>query len=313
MEYVTLGRTGLRVSVAGVGCGGPSRLGLNAGNDPGDSLTVIRRALDLGVNFIDTAEAYRNEAVVGEAVRDYGRGDLVLSTKKGAGGRNGPTSPDDLRQGVERSLRDLGTDTIDVFHLHGVICEQYDHAVEQLVPCLLKLRQQGKIRFLGITERFNADPGHRMLARALQDDCWDVIMVGLNLLNPSARARVLPITMEKNIGVLVMFAVRLALSRPQRLHEVLSDLIAQGLVSADDLDMEDPLGFLACDGVAGSLVEAAYRFCRWEPGTHVILSGTGSREHMEANLRSINSPALPQSALDRLGSLFGDVDCVTAQ
>ena len=69
-----------------------------------------------------------------------------------------------------------------------------------------------KLRFIGITEGFNSDSGHDMLQRALQDDVWDVMMVGFNILNQSARERVFPTAMEKNVGILIMFAVRRALS-----------------------------------------------------------------------------------------------------
>ncbi len=68
MDYTTLGRTGLRVSVAGLGCGGNSRLGKADGRSFAESVAVVRRALDLGVNFLDTAAAYGTEEIVGDAI-----------------------------------------------------------------------------------------------------------------------------------------------------------------------------------------------------------------------------------------------------
>jgi len=82
MDYTILGRTGLKVSVAGLGCSGPSRLGLRQNKNPTDAVAVARRAIDLGVNFIDTAEWYGTEPVVGAAIADVPRERLVLSTKK---------------------------------------------------------------------------------------------------------------------------------------------------------------------------------------------------------------------------------------
>ena len=82
---------------------------------------------------------------------------------------------------------------------------------------MLRLRDAGAIRFLAISERFAADPGHVMLQRAVLDDCWDVMMVGFNLLNQSARDRVFNATRERDIAVEVMFAVRRALSRQDEL------------------------------------------------------------------------------------------------
>ena len=81
MEYGTLGRTGLEVSVAGLGCGGNSKLGLASGRSEAQAVEIVRRALDLGVNFFDTAAAYGTEAVVGEGLRGVPRDRVVISTK----------------------------------------------------------------------------------------------------------------------------------------------------------------------------------------------------------------------------------------
>ena len=310
MDTKILGRTGLRVTVMGVGSGGPSRAGQSTGKTEAESVAVVREALDAGINFVDTAEAYRTEQIVGKAMQGLDRGSIVVSTKKSAGRQ---ITPADVRQSLEASLKRLDTDYVDVYHLHGVILEDYPYLASEIVPEMLKLRDEGKLRFLGITERWNADPGHAMAQRALQDDVWDVMMVGFNLLNQSARDRLFSRTIEKNIGILVMFAVRRALSRPDRLVEILNELVANGQIDPADVDLDDPLGFLIHEGGAVSLPDAAYRFCRDEPGTHVILSGTGNSEHLRANLASFDRPPLPKEDRQRLVSIFGDVDSVTGQ
>src|ERR1700760_2821755 len=81
MHYTTLGRTGLRVSVAGLGCGGFSRLGLGTGHSSAHAVGIIRRALDLRVHLIDTAAVYGTEEVVGAALRDVPRESVVVCTK----------------------------------------------------------------------------------------------------------------------------------------------------------------------------------------------------------------------------------------
>src|SRR4029077_4450235 len=81
MDYRPLGKTGLRVSVAGLGCGGNSRLGLGRGASFDDCVAGVRAGGDLGVNFLDTAEAYGTEEIVGAAARNYDRDKLVISTK----------------------------------------------------------------------------------------------------------------------------------------------------------------------------------------------------------------------------------------
>jgi len=323
MDAVILGRTGLEVTVMGAGCGGPSRAGQSTGRTETESVNVVRAALDAGVNLIDTAEAYRTEEIVGQAIRGLDRTKLVLSTKK----RTGPNlTISEVRQSLEASLRRLRTDYVDIYHLHGVVLEDYDYLAAEIVPELLKLRDEGKFRFLGITERWNADPGHRMAARALQDDVWDVMMVGFNILNQSARRRVFTKTIEKDIGVLVMFAVRRALSRPESLAETLAALIEAGQLAPDDLsdekaslDLARALDFLIHDGNrdghrgAVSLPDAAYRFARYEPGVHTVLSGTGNLWHLEANLASFDRPPLPALDRRRLRHIFRHVDSVTGE
>lgn len=308
MDHTLLGRTGLEVSVMGVGCGGPSRMGQRSGKTEEESVAIIRQALDAGINFIDTAEAYETEDIVGKAIQGIDRGSVVLSTKIKTWDN---LTPNDVQRSLEESLNRLGTDYIDIYHLHGVLLQDYDDLVSEIVPILQKMREQGKIRFIGITERFSLDPQHAMLQRALKDDLWDVMMVGFNILNQSARDLVFPKTVESNIGILIMFAVRLALSRPERLNELIRELIEKGQVNPSDVDGNDPLGFLVHEGGAVSLTDAAYRFCRYEPGAHVILSGTGNIAHLKANVESLSRPPLPREDLTKLKKLFQNVDSVS--
>ena len=311
MDYVTLGRTGLRVSVLGLGGGGHSRLGQRSGATEAESIAIVRRARELGVNFVDTAEAYGTEALVGMALRDAGRSDVVLSTKKSVADHGRLISAAELISGLEASLTRLRTDYIDIYHLHGVRADQYDHAVAELVPAMLKLREQGKIRFLGITEVFGSDTGHAMMARAVHDEPWEVVMVGFNILNQSARDRVFAETRRRGIGMLCMFAVRDALSRPEKLRRTIDELVRQGMIDRDAVDEADPLGFL--NRVAESLPDAAYRFCRAEPGIHVVLSGTGNIQHLEQNVASILRPPLPERVRQQLIDIFAQVDTVSGQ
>jgi aryl-alcohol dehydrogenase-like predicted oxidoreductase len=310
MQYLTLGRTGLSVSAVGLGCGGHSRLGLTAGHDEAHASRIVAAALDLGINFIDTARAYGTEAAVGNAIR--GRRDaVVLSTKALPAGPEGQLTAQALRESLELSLARLRTDYIDVFHLHGVLAEQYRHCVDVLLPELQRAQAAGKIRHLGITERFAVDTAHTMLGIALADDHFDVIMVGHNLLNPSARRSVFPLTQRQRIGTLIMFAVRRALTSADRVRETVAQLIETGAVDATRIDPHDPLGFVTADTNVKSLVQAAYRFCRHEAGADVILTGTGSVEHLHENVAAILAPPLPRQIGTRLMDLFGNVDSVS--
>jgi aryl-alcohol dehydrogenase-like predicted oxidoreductase len=308
MDFVTLGRTGEKVSVVGLGCGGHSRLGMTRGASTDAAADIVRAALDLGVTFIDTAEAYGTEEAVGLGVAGR-RDEVFISTKALIQRRDGRLDAPGLRGRVEKSLQQLATDRIDLFNLHGITLDQYEYCLDALLPELNQLQAEGKVRFLGITEHFDADLRHGMLGRAIADGQFDVVMVGFNLLNPSARRTVFPTTQEKRIGTLIMFAVRRALSQPQALRELLERLEADGAIPPGSA--AEGLVFVERDPTVRSLVEAAYRFCRHEPGAEVILTGTGEIDHLRENVASILAPSLPTAIRERLSALFGDVCSVS--
>lgn len=308
MDYTTFGRTGLRVSVMGLGAGGPSRIGQTTGQSEAESIDVVRRALDAGVNYIDTAEAYKTEPLVGEALVGFDRSQIVISTKKSY--RKG-ISPALVREGVEASLRNLGTDYIDIYSLHGVAAEDYPMLRDEILPTFFDLRDEGKIRFIGVTEMFGDDTTHQMLRLSLADDLWDVVMVGFNILNQTAREAVFRQTMAQNVAVQIMFAVRRALSRPEKLAVALQELIDLGELDPADIDMDNPLGFVLDESDATSLVDAAYRFCRYEPGVDVVLSGTGNPAHLQANIDSLSRPPLPAGVVEKLRTIFRHASSVT--
>jgi aryl-alcohol dehydrogenase-like predicted oxidoreductase len=312
VEYTILGRTGLKVSVAGLGCGGPSRLGLR-GNSRSEehAIRLIKQALDLGINLLDTAEAYGTEAVVGKAIAGTPRDRLVISSKKTLPRPDGRNLEGEFKKSLEQSLKLMRTDYIDIYHLHGVEPKDYVFAKERLMPIMLSLRESGQIRFIGATEGFVVDPSHQMMQEGLRENFWDVIMIGFNILNPSARKTILPLTIKDDVGVLAMFAVRRALSQNDRLRAICEEQIKKGAISARAVNLEEPLGFVLADGGAATLPEAAYRFCRHEPGVHVVLTGTGNPDHLRANVEGMLKPRLQESVLRRLEDLFGNLDHLT--
>jgi aryl-alcohol dehydrogenase-like predicted oxidoreductase len=310
MQTVRLGRAGLEVSVAGLGCGGASRLGMAKGGTASQAADLVRQAVDLGVTFIDTARAYGTEEAVGQGLKGR-RDQVVLCTKAHAFRGEALVSAAEMAGLVDESLKRLSTDHIDVFLIHGLTLAQYPQVHDVVLPELERQKAAGKIGFIGASELFGRDTGHETLAAVLPDDPFDVVMVGFNLINPSARERVFPLTQAHNVGTLIMFAVRRTLSQPDALRAVVEGLIERGEIDASLVDADDPLGFLKDLPGAPSPVEAAYRFCRHEPGAHVILTGTGNAEHLKANIAAISGPPLPPDALARLGAIFGRVDSVS--
>ena len=305
MEYTTLGRTGLKVSVAGLGCGGFSRLGIGTGKTEAEAVGIVRQAIELGVNLFDTAAAYGTEGVLGKAIKTVPRESVVICTKAPFSFSRPGADPAKIVESLDRSLRDLDTDYIDVYQLHGVPPAAYDHALKVLAPALRREKEKGKFRFLGITETAPHDLQHETLRQAAQDGVWDAAMVGFSMMHQNARDLVFPLTREHRVGTLLMFAVRNIFSQPDRLAATMRDLAAAGEVPASLAESDDPLGFLVHPGGASSIVDAAYRFVRHEPGVDVVLFGTGSAEHLRSNIASILKPPLPDADRGKLIDLFG--------
>ena len=305
MDYTMLGNTGLRVSVAGLGCGGFSRLGLSNGKSEAEAASLVRRAVDLGVNFFDTAAAYGTEGVVGQGLAGIPRDQVVIATKASIRKGEVTCTVEQILASLDNSLKELKTDYVDVFQLHGVPVDLYDYAKNTVVPALERERQKGKLRHLGVTETALSDIRTDMLQMAAADEVWQTFMLAFHMMHQIARRTVLPKTRAKRIGTLVMFAVRSIFVEPVRVAKVIGELAAAGLVSKSLAASADPLGFLIHQHGASSLTDAAYRFARHEPGIDVVLFGTGDAKHMEANIASLNRAPLPEADRKRLADLFG--------
>ena len=315
MEHVVLGRSGLDVSVVGLGGGGPSRFGLAKGATAGDAIALIRRAYDLGVTLFDGGGLLGGvDTVLGAAVKPF-RTRIVVSTKvnlapvcwpldrhrtlhraaaRAAQALSLTASPATVRRHVERTLEQLDTDYIDVLHLHAVTPGQYPRAVETVVPVLAELKRKGLIRAIGATEAFPKDLDHRMLAKAIDNGFPDVVMTRFNMLDRSARVPVLTPAARKGVGVLGMFAMRSALGHERHVAKSIRD---DGRRRAAAL-----LPVLRENGIE-RLMDAAIRFARHEPGVHAVLLGTGSVAHLEQNVAAALAPPLPEPVLTAIEGL----------
>lgn len=310
MEKITLGRTGIETTSVGLGSGGGSRIGMfSKGID--HAASIVRLAYDSGVRFFDSAEAYGTQPAVGKGLEGLPRDSFVISTKYPFLEEEDRNNPSNLEVKLDKALSELKTDYIDIYHMHGIMPEDYPRVKEYFYPELLRLRDKGKIRFVGITERFIEDTSHEMAALALDDGLFDVMMLGYNMINSSANKGVLETAKAQGIGILCMFAVRNALSDREYERELLQKLIDSGQVSADDIDLDEGLRYLVDNGYASSIMEAAYRFCNYTDGINVTLFGTSSPEHLKENLDSFTLPPLPSEALEWIEKVFGRVDSVS--
>ena len=305
MQYATLGKTKLRVSVAGLGTGGFSRMGLKNGKSEEECARLILHAVDLGVNFIDTAPAYGTEGVVGHAMKSIPRDSVVIATKCLIHRNDEWWPPERVVASLDNSLRLLGTDYVDVFNLHSVEGYEYDYALNTLAPALVAQKEKGKIRHIGISENPIVDFTNEMLMLAVRDPIWEVCMAGFHMMHQGARTNVFPLTRQNGIGTLIMFAVRSIFADPPRVAREIRELTDKDLVEKWLGETDDPLGFLVHEAGAASLIDAAYRFARYEPGVDVVLFGTGDAAHLRANVASLTKPPLPQADRDKLIALFG--------
>jgi len=307
--YHSFGRTGLEISAISLGTGGPSRIGQRTHANEAESHRVIHRALDLGINFLDTAAAYdASEEILGRALKTIDRQRYYLATKftPDPEERGELIDPAALVASCERSLQRLQTDVIDLFQFHGLVPSNYHEAVERLYPTVQQLQQQGKIRFIGVTEYFYVDPSHEMLGFALDDDIWDALMVKYGILNMTAEEDILPRAEQQNVGVINMSPVRVKLTRSDQLEEIIARWKADGHLEDDALPEKSPLDFLV-RGDVRSVVDAGYRFGANHDAVSTVLIGTGNIDHLEQNIASVLGPGLPSDDLLRLRQLFGGI------
>ena len=198
MQRRTLGREGLTVSALGLGCMGMSEF--YAGRDDAESISTIHRALDRGIDFLDTADMYgpfTNERLVGIAIR--GRRDaIVLATKFGNqrdedGGFLGVNGrPDYVRKSCDSSLQRLGVDHIDLYYQHRV---DRSVPIEETVGAMAQLVEEGKVRFLGLSE---ASPS--TIRRAHREYRISALQSEYSLWTRDPEDEVLPLCRELGIG-----------------------------------------------------------------------------------------------------------------
>jgi len=201
MEKRQLGRTGPRVSAIGLGCMslGIAETYTSSVRDDDAAVALIRKALDLGITFLDTADIYGDsELKVGRAIKGR-RGDIVLATKFGfvqsqigeAEQLNG--RPEYVREACERSLQRLGVDTIDLYYLHRV---DTSVPIEDTVGAMADLVRQGKVRYLGLSEVSPAT-----LRRAHRVHPITAVQTEYSLFTREPEVELLPALRELGVGL----------------------------------------------------------------------------------------------------------------
>jgi len=323
MQLRDFGRTGMRLSVLGFGCGAVG--GIMVRGERADQERLVARALEVGVNCFDTAVLYGD----GESERNLGR---VLKKLKPAGAIVGTKvrvppaefgrMADAITTSLEGSLARLGLDHVDIFHLHNPITTSgggstlgAGQVLEEVVPAFERLRQQGKIRYLGISAVGDTAALHQVIDSGV----FDSAQIVYNMLNPSAAEELPPNypaqdyrrlfdhTRDAGVGVVgIRVLAGGALSGSAARHPIASpapEPIGSAMRYDADIERARRLMPLVQEGFASSLTEAATRFALSHPAMGTILVGMATPQEFEGAFAAVEKGPLPQAALDRLSAL----------
>lgn len=298
----------MRVSLLGQGGGGPSQLGQRTDVKQDGIDRLIAAGLDAGLNYFDTAEAYgESETILGRALSGVDRERYFLASKvsyKDRRGDGGIINAAELGKRLDGSLRRLGVDHLDVYQFHGLELEDVDRVMTELMPEMERQRRAGRIRFIGVTELWEVDGPHGALLKCLPGGHFDTAMVGYNLLNSCAEDALFDVCRENDVGVVVMFAVRRAMSDAIRRRAIFEELVDNGLLDRESVNADDPLGWLIGDGV-GSVPEAGYRFALEPEVVGTVLTGTSNLEHLRENLAAVAGGPLPPELRRAIRERYG--------
>lgn len=323
MQSRGFGRTGMQVSVLGFGCGAVG--GLMVRGDPADQERTVARAIAAGINYFDTAVQYGNgesEKNLGSILQNLKPAHVVVGTKVRVPPGEFGRIADAVMKSLEGSLARLRLDHVDIFHLHNPITEQgggttlsIRQVLDDVVPAFERLRQQGKIRFLGMT----AVGDTAALHQAIDAGVFDSAQIVYNMLNPSAAVdlpanypaqnyrRLFDQTKAAGVGVVgIRVLAGGALSGSADRHPIASpapEPIGSAMSYDADVDRARRLLPLVKEGFASSLTEAATRFGISHLAMGTILVGMATPQQFEDAVAAVEKGPLPQAALDRLSEL----------
>jgi aryl-alcohol dehydrogenase-like predicted oxidoreductase len=323
MEMRVYGRTGMNISILGFGCGAVG--GLMVRGAPADQEKAIGRALDVGINYFDTAVQYGNgasETNLGRTLKTLKPSGVFVGTKVRLPAADFSRIAEAVTESLDGSLARLQMDHVDIFHLHNAITVNgggdtlsADQVLNQVVPAFELLREAGKTRFLGIT----AVGDTAALLRVIDSKKFDSAQVSYNMLNPSAGealpagypaqdyGRMFDHTQKAGVGVVgIRVIAGGALSGSDQRHPIASPPPEPiGTASSYDADLGRArrLMPLVTEGFAASLPEAAIRFAITHPAMGTILVGMATVDEFEGALASVQKGPPPAAALARLVAL----------
>ncbi|MGE0680202.1 MAG: aldo/keto reductase [Candidatus Binatia bacterium] len=306
MQYRTLGRTGLQVSDVGFGAMtiGGEIFGVT---DDQESLRTLHRALDLGMNFIDTADAYgrgHSEELLAQLLKTR-RKEVILATKGGnqftvrQGLRN--FDPDYITSALEASLKRLQIDAIDLYQLHNPSPEVMRRG--EIFERLDRFKREGKIRFYGVSLEKTSDG-----LVAIETGKPDTFQVVYNILHQDPEEQLFPLAQRENIGILARVPLERGVlsGRFKSTAEFAQKDWRRGAFSEDGLAQTHAavkrLGFLV-KGDIPTLAQAALRFILSNPVVSTVIPGIRTVKQVEDNI-AVSGKALPPEDLVQLRALY---------
>jgi aryl-alcohol dehydrogenase-like predicted oxidoreductase len=293
MNYRTLGRTGLRVSEIGLGT---VELGLDYGvpvdgehlRPPEEQAArLLNRALDLGVNFIDTARAYGgSEEVIGRALKGR-REEYILASKLKPIREEGQPDQelrDQVKASIAESLRMLQTDVIDLLQLHHAPADVVKSG--RVLAAAREAQRAGAVRFIGASTYGEDAP-----LAVLESGGYDTLQVAYNLADRTLEEKVLPLAQQQGVGIIV----RSVLLRGVLTHRYI-------YLPNQLADLKSAIAQLSSlvGREAGSLPEMAYRFVLANPAVSTALVGTARVEELEAALAFADKGSLPPALVSAI-------------
>ena len=319
MKYRTLGKTGLKVSE--IGFGAWSIGGEHYGpTDDEVSISAIHKALDTGVNFIDTANIYgkgHSEKLVTKALKSRSE-DIIVATKAGNDYHHGiPVKPnydaEYLEFCVNESLQRLETDCLDILQLHGPDLKLIK--MGEIFETLNRFKEQGKIRFAGISVRSYHEDDEGLLAVASEH--IDVLQIRYNLLEQDANKMLFPNTRANKVGVIIrsplLFGLLADRFNPKTRFEPPDH---RALHLAPDilkvyLEQFEEMRFLF-DGSFGTPVQVALRFILSDPAVSVVIPGARTPEQADMNDSASDMGPLPDYILEKIHKIAADFEEIGA-
>ncbi len=321
MNYRTLGRTGLSVSEIGFGCGNVG--GLMIRGEHADQVKAVARAMELGINYFDTASQYgagQSETNLGRVLNEL-NAQVYVGTKYRLETEDGADIKGGVIRSVDASLARMAREQVDLIQLHNRVSPQRDLAggtlsvedvLGEVVEATEMLRAQGKVRFWGLTGVGVTESLHRVVDSGAMYSVQTVY----NLLNASAGADVVPgfdmpdykrLIDRANAAEMGVVVIRVlaagALSGVAERDPVAVPSVApigSGRDYKQDFDRSAVFRFMVSEGYADDLVEASVRFALSNPGVSTVLVGYSNMDHLEKSVRFANKGPLPSEALDRL-------------